>query len=322
MQISTISLTRYRLKQIKCFEAGVLLAKKKKNLAPVVSVLNMKGGVGKTTISGNLFREVYRTKKINTLLIDIDPQFNLTQLLMTRAKYDNILTEKKTIYSVFQHESPDSVFAVSEDYHLNIPEIESLVTKLKKLTVSDGDGGSVEKTLHLLAGDFDLAKLNLKGSNELRIPRKRFIKFVDAARKKYDLVTIDCNPSTSFLTKCALEVSTHILIPVRPDKYSMLGVEMIHHFVKIYLGDSLIPDLKILLNDIPKYAGPKIIARSLRSDDTYGKLVLVNELPHSKVLSAKQDYTGFAVDQGVPYSQYIRDKLVAIADEYSRHLGV
>ncbi len=48
--------------------------------APVVAVLNMKGGVGKTTIAGNLSREIFRTKKIHTLLIDLDAQFNLTQL--------------------------------------------------------------------------------------------------------------------------------------------------------------------------------------------------------------------------------------------------
>ncbi len=64
--------------------------------APVVAVLNMKGGVGKTTIAGNLFSEVFSVKKANTLLIDRDAQFNLTQLLMIRTQYDELLSEKKT----------------------------------------------------------------------------------------------------------------------------------------------------------------------------------------------------------------------------------
>ncbi|RYF48811.1 MAG: ParA family protein, partial [Cytophagaceae bacterium] len=50
---------------------------------------------------------------------------------------------------------------------------------------------------------------------------------VEQARKSRDLICIDCNPSSSFLTLCALLTATHVLIPVRPDRYSMLGLEHI-----------------------------------------------------------------------------------------------
>jgi hypothetical protein len=46
---------------------------------------------------------------------------------MTRTEYDNLLTDEKTIQSIFQHEVPDSVFAVSEEYHLRLPDIDSIV---------------------------------------------------------------------------------------------------------------------------------------------------------------------------------------------------
>lgn len=295
----------------------------KKRKAPIISVLNMKGGVGKTTISGNLFREVFRTKNIHTLLVDIDPQFNLTQLLMTREKYDKILDKNKTILNVFQHDLPDSVFAVSEEYNLKMPETDSITTRLKYLrNTNDGEEENNNTELRLLAGNFELAELNLKGSNELSIPRKRFKLFIEQARDDYQLVIIDCNPSTSFLTKCAIEVSSHILVPVRPDKYSVLGVEMISHFIKKYLGTGLEPDMKILLNDCSTEMEPQKIIREIRAHPTFGPLVMVNELPHSKLLRAKPDYTGFAVDQRVPYKDTIRKKLVAIADEYSDYLGI
>lgn len=60
----------------------------KKKLGPVVAVLNMKGGVGKTTISANVFRRLYYKYRVGTLLIDLDPQYNLTQALFTRPNYD------------------------------------------------------------------------------------------------------------------------------------------------------------------------------------------------------------------------------------------
>jgi len=289
------------------------MGKKNQKKGKIVSVLNMKGGVGKTTISGNLFREVFRTKKINTLLIDIDPQFNLTQLLMTRENYEKVLDKNKTIFNVFQHEPPDSVFAVSDEYNLVLPKTKKLITPLKKID---------EAQLHLLAGNFNLASLNLKGTNELSTPRKRFVRFVEQAQKEYDLIVIDCNPSTSFLTKCALEVSTHILVPVRPDKYSVIGVEMISQFIDSYLGKGKEPDMRILLNDMKDKDGAPEIASQLRGDVNFGPKVLVSELHHSLLLRAKPDYTGFAVDQKVPYKHAVRAQLVAIADEYSKFLGI
>ncbi|MEP6664250.1 MAG: ParA family protein, partial [Verrucomicrobiota bacterium] len=65
-------------------------------LSPVVAVLNMKGGVGKTTISANVFRELYRRigKEKKTLLIDFDAQFNLTQSVITEKGYEPLKKDK------------------------------------------------------------------------------------------------------------------------------------------------------------------------------------------------------------------------------------
>jgi chromosome partitioning protein len=286
---------------------------KNKN-APVVAVLNMKGGVGKTTIAGNLFRELFRDKKVHTLLIDLDAQFNLTQLLMTRDQYDSLLDDKKTIFSVFQHEIPDSVFAISEEYHLELPLIDELVTTLEHI---DND-----VKLDLLPGDFELAMLNLKARAELRIPKKRFKRFVESAKQQYQLVVIDCNPSTSFLTSCALEVASHLLIPVKPDKYSVLGVEMLLDYTKAYLGKGLVPDIKILLNDMRDEPNDKDIASDLRKHGELGSKVLVSELKHSKLLIANPAHTGFATEQKVPYNETVRKNLVEIAKEYYLSLGL
>jgi len=287
---------------------------KKRTKTPIVAVLNMKGGVGKTTIAGNLFREIFRTKEIKTLLIDLDAQFNLTQLLMTRTKYERLSNKNKTIFSVFQHSVPDTVFAVSEDYLLEVQPVKELVTTLKYIS-SDND-----IKLQLLPGDFQLAMLNLKERAELRIPKKRFKKFIEQAKSDYQLIVIDCNPSTSFLTGCAIEVASNILIPVRSDKYSVLGVEMVYEYAEIHLGLGLIPDIKILLNDVQQDGELLKVATQLKAHPTFGPNVLVNELKHSELLRAKSDYTGFAPDQKVPYRETVRNNLVEIAKEYADHL--
>jgi chromosome partitioning protein len=282
---------------------------------PVVAVLNMKGGVGKTTIAGNLFREVFRLKQVHTLLIDLDAQFNLTQLLRTRKQYETLLTDKRTLFSVFQHEIPDSVFAISDEYHLELPAIDNLITPLD-------DIDNTEVKLHLLSGDFRLAMLNLKASAELSLPKKRFKRFIENAKQQYQLLVIDCNPSTSFLTSCALEVASHLLIPVKPDKYSVLGVEMVFDYATGYLGKGLLPVIKILLNDMKNEADDEKVARELRKHHELGSKVLVNELKSSQLLKAKPDHTGFATDIKVSYNQMVKKNLVEIANEYSPFLGL
>jgi AAA domain len=56
----------------------------------VVAILNMKGGVGKTTVSAHVMRVFYHQLSKKVLLLDLDPQFNLTQCLMRRAEYDKV----------------------------------------------------------------------------------------------------------------------------------------------------------------------------------------------------------------------------------------
>lgn len=75
---------------------------KKKQAAPVIATLNMKGGVGKTTVSAHVFRVFYEKFKASTLLVDMDPQFNLTQTLFTRSQYERLKTQGKTVMATME----------------------------------------------------------------------------------------------------------------------------------------------------------------------------------------------------------------------------
>jgi chromosome partitioning protein len=99
--------------------------------APVVAVLNMKGGVGKTTISANVFREIFRTRGINTLLIDFDPQHNLSQLLLTRVAYENLRDQRKTLWHVVNPEGAPSVFNISQNDLMRPGPVETYVHRLR-----------------------------------------------------------------------------------------------------------------------------------------------------------------------------------------------
>ncbi len=62
------------------------MSKKSKKGPVVVSVINLKGGVGKTTVAALLARHIAR-ENLNVLAVDLDPQANLSQALMTESEY-------------------------------------------------------------------------------------------------------------------------------------------------------------------------------------------------------------------------------------------
>lgn len=144
-------------------------------------------------------------------------------------------------------------------------------------------------------------------------------RFLSQARSEYDLVVLDCNPSTSFVTKCALENSTHVLSPVKPDKFSILGVGMVD---KLFAHLDLKIEHVILVNGIKRTAEMTSVEEELRAHPAFGLKVLINRLVQSKHLTADPNYTGFATDRGGPYSSVLRGEIARIVQEISNHLGI
>ncbi len=293
--------------------------KKPKPFVPVVAVLNMKGGVGKTTISANVALALFENHVVHTLLLDLDPQFNLTQGLFTRDGYDEYKAQGKTIYAAMEPPSDVSLFEIAVS-NQPPPDVEDIRHNFFHIIESP----SVE--LDIVPGDFQLVKYSLMDDNaKLGAVKERFLKFVRKAKNRYKLVVIDCNPSSSFLTLCALHAASHVLVPVRPDRFSMLGLEILSEFIDNLPTLRPKPQLLILLNGVKRGGKDKVatsVEAELRAHPKFSPRTLANILPETAVLKARTDYTGFSTDRRSAWQAKVKSEVAQVAVELAKKLGL
>ena len=258
----------------------------------------------------SIYRRIGSGKK--TLLVDFDAQFNLTQSVVTETRYETLKNDKKTIWSVLEPPTPVSVFNTSASDFEDCGPWNNYTIVLKSTSVKD--------ELHLLPGDFQMAELNLRENPQsLALARKRFNGLIEGARKECALVVLDCNPANSFLTRCAIENATDLLIPVRPDKYSVLGLKMVAQYVQKIRPVSHRPQLHVIFNGVDRSISS--VETEVLADATFAPMTSERGFG-PRVLTARPDYTGFGVDRGVRHSATTRAVMRAAADELAKRLGL
>lgn len=207
----------------------------------IVSVINYKGGVGKTTTTANLAAQL-AFEGLKILLIDLDPQTSLTFSFVKPEEWEKDLSVDRTIKSWFDSFSEGSPSSLSD----LIFEPSRVKARLK-----NGSG-----SLHLIASHLGLINVDLElatelGGANLKQSKQNFLKvhrrLVDGLAgldgDDFDLVLMDCPPNFNITTKNAILASDHILIPAKPDYLSTLGI------------DYLKRNLDELVSDYNEYAG-------------------------------------------------------------------
>ena len=195
----------------------------------VISFINMKGGVGKTTRCIGIAEYLAHFMNKKVLLIDLDPQFNTTQSMMNlfdlEEKYLNDYCKDKTVRKLFE-----LVTDISEKPQL--PTLDLIVQLDNNMSIILG-------TINLIFED--------KSNSSARA--KRVKKFINDnnLRNIYDYIFIDCPPTISLYTDAGLIASDFYLVPVKADRYSILGVQLLHQVI-----DRLAYDEELMLQPIGK----------------------------------------------------------------------
>ena len=166
-------------------------------MCKVISVVNQKGGVGKTTTTVNVGIGLAREGK-KVLLIDADPQGSLTASL--------------------GYEEPD-------DLRITLATIMMDVINEEEISLEDGILHHQEN-VDLLPANIELSALEVTMGNVMS--REMIMKeYIDAIRCRYDYILIDCMPSLGMMTINALVSSDSVLIPVQAAYLPVKGLQQL-----------------------------------------------------------------------------------------------
>lgn len=193
----------------------------------VVSVINYKGGVGKTTITSNIAAYAASEGK-RVLMIDLDPQTNLTFSFMSSKEWEDKYAQAKTLKNFFRPIINGSSKRIS---------LGSLVIPLE---VQGLKMGLVSSHLELIDIDTDLAaclggaNINIMNRNFLRV-HSHLRDGLSKLKNDYDLVLIDCPPNFNTVVKNAITASDYYLVPAKMDYLSTLGIEQLDRNTRKYV---------------------------------------------------------------------------------------
>lgn len=200
----------------------------------VISVINYKGGVGKTTLTANIAGELaYRGYDV--IMVDLDPQASLTFSFIDPEMWRKEVAPGKTIKSWFSTKKKDR----EKNFNKLIITPEAVNDAL------DGRGklDLVSSHLELINVDLELAtKLGgvdqeQIGENYIKVHRRLKEGLDQIPNVVYDYVIIDCPPNFNIVTKCAIVASDFVLIPAKPDYLSTMGIDYLQASVKKLVKD-------------------------------------------------------------------------------------
>lgn len=210
------------------------LKRRKYKMATILSTINLKGGVGKTTTTVALAEFLSCEKNKKVLVIDLDPQTSATNLLIGEEKWKKLNDNEYTLARLFK----DALDPENPKFNLE--------KTLQTQTSNVNDVTSVD----LIPSSLDLIDIQDKIASA---PQGRFYaqnptdilkRAIRSIEDNYDYIIIDCPPNMGVITLNGLRISDGYIIPTVPDYLSTYGIPQIVTRVEQFsnaIGEKIIP---------------------------------------------------------------------------------
>jgi chromosome partitioning protein len=300
-------------------------------MARIISFINYKGGVGKTTTTYHVGCALAYAHDKKVLLVDIDPQCNLTLLCAVWDRWRDYVGKGGT-----------SIATLYERYLSGKPFISS--KNVWKSPIQGHNGRSVLQGVDLLPSAFDLLvdfdisvqRSSLSNKNPLAtqlsklivqaetyvIPRIFMRKLLSSLSSAYDYILIDCPPNLYILTQNALLASDYYVVTALPDHLSTIGISLLMQGVdKITAGMKKYAHLIGETVSTPALGGI-LFVRVLRQQPTRMHRETMNQVSRTYPASVFDDYTteltGYqeASAEAVPVFLHASENAARAKDQY------
>lgn len=282
-------------------------------MAVCVSLINMKGGVGKTTLATQIAWHAVLQLDKKVLVIDLDPQANASQSIISPQKYVEYLDSGGlTVADMFEQFTPTGVASGSP----RKLKPDDLIHE--RVNYTDGS------LLHIVPSRLELCwTLRNPAGKETLLAR-----FVTKVESRYDLIVIDCSPTDSILTDAAYHCSRYVLVPIRAEFLASIGFPLLNRSIKAFQlrhEDKVIEVCGLVFNDYVR-GNPRRENRLARKDvqekaEEYNWYVFRTGIPHSDSYfrSARE---GMPIGRTKGAHSKVKTEFAAFADEFFARIGL
>lgn len=194
-------------------------------MTKVVSVINLKGGVAKTTTTVQLAECLALEFSKKVLVIDLDPQTNATIALIGEDAWEDVDENGQTLFHLFNDKlDKTSVFNIKNALqrgvsNLQIQSLSLLSSSIKFIDIQDR-----------------IAEIPAKTGFAIN-PMEVLKTAIHTELNNFDYVLIDCPPNLGFITRNGIEISDYYLIPTIPDTLSTYGIPQIVKSINVFKSE-------------------------------------------------------------------------------------
>lgn len=286
--------------------------RKGKSMTHIISTINLKGGVAKTTTTVALAETFSANMGKRVLVIDLDPQTNATLMLIGEDKWFELNNKERTLARLFK----DAMDPDNRKFNLS-----------KTLQKKVSDVGAA-KSVDLLPSSLDLIDVQdtLASAPAGKFYAANPIEFLWRAVKsqidEYDIVLVDCPPNLGIITLNGLRISDGYIIPTIPDHLSTYGIPQIITRIKDF-SEAISEEIEPIGIVATKYQANSTVhnnvLKQLRDDE--GLPVVMNSIiRQANQVAAAAEFQSYPRTLKQKYGSELANQYDDLAREIWEHL--
>lgn len=194
-------------------------------MARIISTVNMKGGVGKTTLTVNLATCLAKHFQKRVLVLDLDSQISATLSLMAPHDFAKTRKKSKTLSYLLENVIQPNPYSKLDIFDIICPEICGIEgLELLPGDIELYDEYLVSEKLHQQASETDTPNFEAVWN---KFEGSLIKDILAPVLNEYDFIILDCAPGYNLLTRSGIAASDFYLLPARPEPLSVVGMQLL-----------------------------------------------------------------------------------------------